>query len=63
MAKGYVIEEIRASVRLRDPKSGSVIDVPLALGDHWTPPPHRKPSRRRLVARRQNSPQRSRRRG
>ena len=38
MAKGYVIEEIRASVRLRDPKSGSVIDVPLALGDHWTPP-------------------------
>jgi len=37
MAKGYIIEEIRASVRLRDPESGKSIDVPLETGGHWTP--------------------------
>jgi hypothetical protein len=38
MAKGYIIEEIRASVRLRDPESGKSIEVPLETGGHWTAP-------------------------
>ncbi|MBA3550312.1 MAG: hypothetical protein H0T76_27875 [Nannocystis sp.] len=41
MAKGYIIEEIRASVRLRDPESGKSIEVPLETGGHWTPAPAR----------------------
>ena len=37
----YIVEEIRAttwSVRLRDPESGKIIDVPLESGGSWTPP-------------------------
>ena len=41
MAKGYIIEEIRASVRLRDPESGKSIEVPLETGGAWTPGPAR----------------------
>ena len=49
MAKGYIIEEIRASVRLRDPESGKSIEVPLETGGHWTAPARgeQAPSERR----------------
>jgi len=54
MTKGYIIEEIRASVRLRDPDSGKIIEVPLEQGGHWSPthtpkaaePPATRPAQR-----------------
>ena len=57
MAKGYIIEEIRASVRLRDPESGKSIDVPLETGGHWSQSPTRgeqAPSDRSKPAKRED---------
>ncbi len=44
MTKGYIIEEIRTSVRLRDSASGKTVDVPLKTGGPWSPPPARSGS-------------------
>lgn len=55
MAKGYIIEEIRASVRLRDPESGKSIEVPLKTGGPWAPSIARgEPAARNEPARRED---------